>query len=73
MAKAAPKPEFTYSGAQALSLNGIMTREQLALALGVHVDTVARWEEDGNFPHRKIGRTTLYDVAAIKEWINTKE
>ena len=50
---------------------GILTREQLATELGVTRDTLLNWEDNENFPHRKVGRTTLYDIDAIKTWIAT--
>lgn len=48
---------------------GILTRSQLAAALNVTEDTIASWEGEHDFPGRKVGRTTLYDVEAIRKWI----
>lgn len=55
-----------------LAQAGILTREQLASELNVTEDTIARWAEEHDFPGRSAGRTTLYDVDAIKKWIATK-
>lgn len=50
----------------------VVTRKQLAEHLNVTQETIARWEEVEDFPGRKVGRTTLYDVEAIKLWIAAK-
>lgn len=49
--------------------HGILTRAQLAVLLDVQQETIARWEEEHDFPGRKAGKMTLYDIAEIKKWI----
>lgn len=51
---------------------GILTREQLLSDLGVTVETLTRWEQEEGFPGKKVGRSALYDVEAIRKWINKK-
>lgn len=53
----------------ALATHGILTREQVAICLGVTTETLTRWEDEHDFPARSVGRTTLYDVDEIKRWI----
>lgn len=55
-----------------LAQAGIFTREQLTQELGITEETLARWEEQDAFPSRKVGRTHLYDVEAIRRWITRK-
>jgi len=55
--------------AKTLATAGILTRLHLATELGVSEETIATWETEHDFPGRKAGRTTLYDVDAIKKWI----
>jgi hypothetical protein len=55
-----------------LSDHGIFTRKQLCEDLKLDDATLARWEEDHNFPGRAAGRTTFYDVQAIRKWIASK-
>jgi len=62
MAKPTKTPDY-------LTRAGILTREQLRDCLGVSFDTIARWEEVDGFPSRTAGRTTFYDIDAIKAWI----
>lgn len=57
-------------GETLLSRAGILTLDQLAQALEVNPDTIARWEREDNFPFRAAGRTKLYDIDAIKRWIS---
>ncbi len=52
-----------------LATHGILTREQVAKALGKTIKTLRRWEEKDGFPARTVGDTTLYDVEEIKKWI----
>lgn len=52
-----------------LAAHGILTRPQVAADLGISEDTLARWEDEHDFPGRTVGRTTLYDVVAIRKWI----
>lgn len=55
-----------------LALHGILTRKDLIAELGVTNDTLKEWEEQHDFPGRTVGRTTLYDVDDIKNWIKEK-
>ena len=49
-------------------LEGLMTRRQLADALGKDSRTIERWEKDG-LPVAGHGRLRLYDVAAVRRWL----
>lgn len=73
MAKTPDTPEFDRSspeiGVNALARFGVLTRDQMATALNVDKDTLARWEEENDFPGRTVGRTTFYDIESIKTWI----
>jgi hypothetical protein len=51
---------------------GILTRGQVAKDLDITEETLGRWELQDGFPGRTVGRTTLYDVEAIRTWINAK-
>lgn len=55
-----------------LAQAGILTREQLIVELDISNETLVRWEEKDAFPGRSVGRSKLYDVNAIREWINSK-
>lgn len=56
----------------ALKRGGILTLEQLAAELNVSVDTVLRWEKVDGFPGRRVGRTRLYSVEAIRAWVQAQ-
>lgn len=56
----------------ALAQAGILTRDQLLSELDIQNDTLTRWETDDDFPGRRVGKTGLYDVEAIRRWINKK-
>jgi len=47
----------------------IYTRSQLAEELEITEARLANWEEEHDFPGRRVGRTTLYDIEAIRAWI----
>jgi len=47
----------------------IYTRTQLAEELDITEARLANWEEEHDFPGRRVGRTTLYDIEAIRAWI----
>ena len=55
-----------------LAAHGILTRKDLLEELEIKNDTLARWEDEDGFPGRKVGKTTLYDVEAIRKWIAGK-
>lgn len=65
-------PPKTVIESNILATAGILTREQLLAELTISPDTLARWEVEDAFPGRKVGRSGLYDVDAIKKWINKK-
>lgn len=51
-----------------------ISREQLARALGLTVDTLSRWEARRQGPPcTRIGRKSFYRRAAIQEWILSQE
>ena len=51
-----------------------ISREQLACALDLTTDTLARWEARRQGPPcTRIGRKTFYRRAAIQEWIRAQE
>jgi predicted DNA-binding transcriptional regulator AlpA len=51
-----------------------ISREQLARALGLTADTLARWEARRQGPPcTRIGRKTFYRRVAIQEWIQAQE
>ena len=51
-----------------------VSREELARALGLTADTLARWEARRQGPPcTRIGRKTFYRRAAIQDWIRAQE
>ena len=51
-----------------------ISREQLAGALGLAIDTLARWEaRQLGPPCTRIGRKVLYRRASVQDWINAQE
>ena len=51
-----------------------VSREELARALGLTADTLARWEARRQGPPcTRIGRKTFYRRATIQEWIQAQE
>ena len=53
----------------------LLTRRDLAARLAVHMQTVTKWERDG-LPIAERGRKgkpSRYEVAAVREWIATRE
>jgi predicted DNA-binding transcriptional regulator AlpA len=55
-------------------LVGWISRDQLARALGLTADTLARWEARREGPPcTRIGRKTFYRRAAIQDWIRAQE
>lgn len=55
-------------------LSDWMQREQLALELGVSVDTLRRWQARREGPPcAKIGRHVFYRRVAVHEWLQGRE
>ena len=51
-----------------------VSREELARALGLTADTLARWEARRQGPPcTRIGRKTFYRRAAVQDWIRAQE
>ena len=51
------------------------TRRELAATLGVHMQTVTKWEREG-LPIAKRGargRASEYDVASVRAWLSARE
>lgn len=55
-------------------MQGWLSRQDVAVALGVSTDTLARWEtrRDGP-PCIRIGRKVLYRTEAVREWLVSRE
>jgi excisionase family DNA binding protein len=50
----------------------VMTREQVAEMLGVCPDTISNWIRKRQFPHKRIGSSTLRFVrSAVLEWMKS--
>jgi hypothetical protein len=57
-----------------LALAGYLRREDLAAQLGVSPRTVDRWNVLRCGPPRiQIGRTILYDVQSVRDWLRSRE
>lgn len=55
-------------------LDGYLRREQLASELGISPRTIDRWHLLRQGPPRvQIGRTILYEVAAVRLWLQSRE
>lgn len=55
-------------------LSGWISRLDLALELGLSVDTLARWETQRRGPPCiRAGRRVFYRRAAVQEWLNDLE
>ena len=50
------------------SLQGILTREDVALIFGVEPSTVDTWRREKDLPARKVGRTVLFDLQEVRQW-----
>ncbi|WP_442785939.1 helix-turn-helix domain-containing protein [Methylobacterium sp. C25] len=51
-----------------------MERQELAVALSIHVRTLDRWHLERRGPPRiTIGRRILYREAAVNEWLQANE
>ncbi len=55
-------------------LRGYLRREELAQQFGLSTRTIDRWEALGQGPPRvAVGRTILYSVESVREWLLTRE
>jgi predicted DNA-binding transcriptional regulator AlpA len=55
-------------------LDGYITREELAGAINKSVRTIDRWDVHRVGPPRVvIGRTILYRVESVREWLQSRE
>lgn len=55
-------------------LQGYLTRDDLAKQMGVHPRTLERWHRERQGPPCvMIGRFRLYRVAAVREWLESRE
>jgi predicted DNA-binding transcriptional regulator AlpA len=55
-------------------LSGYLRREELAQQFGLSTRTIDRWEALKEGPPRvSIGRTILYNVESVREWLSTRE
>jgi predicted DNA-binding transcriptional regulator AlpA len=58
----------------ALVLDGFLRREQLAQLFGVSTRTTDRWEALRIGPPRVcVGRTILYSITSVREWLASRE
>ena len=59
---------------QSAVLEGYLRRDELATQLGVSPRTIDRWQVLRCGPPRiAIGRTILYDLNSVREWLRSKE
>jgi predicted DNA-binding transcriptional regulator AlpA len=70
-----PKPTGAAPILQAsLVLEGFLRREELATQLGLSPRTIDRWQALREGPPRvHVGRTILYNVESVREWLRSKE
>ena len=55
-------------------MDGYITREELAGAINKSVRTIDRWDVHRVGPPRVvIGRTILYRVESVREWLQSRE
>ena len=55
-------------------LDGFLRREELAQQLGLSPRTIDRWEALRKGPPRVcVGRTILYNVESVREWLQSLE
>lgn len=52
-----------------------LTRRNLARALGVHMQTICKWEQDGMpiADRGRRGRASLYSESAVRDWLTARE
>jgi predicted DNA-binding transcriptional regulator AlpA len=64
-----PQPELPR-----LVLEGYLRREELAQQLSVSPRTIDRWQALRKGPPRvRVGRTILYNVQSVREWLISRE
>jgi predicted DNA-binding transcriptional regulator AlpA len=69
-----PIPESQQDPLPKLILDGFLRREELAQQLGLSARTIDRWEALRIGPPRVcVGRTILYDVESVREWLRSRE
>jgi len=57
-----------------LVLEGFLRRDELAKQFGLNVRTIDRWEALRIGPPRVcVGRTILYNIQSVREWLLSKE
>jgi predicted DNA-binding transcriptional regulator AlpA len=57
-----------------LVLEGYLRRQELAKAFGLSPRTIDRWEALRKGPPRVcVGRTILYNVQSVREWLLSRE
>jgi predicted DNA-binding transcriptional regulator AlpA len=57
-----------------LVLEGFLRREELAQQFGLSPRTIDRWEALRAGPPRvRVGRTILYRIEAVREWLLSRE
>ena len=57
-----------------LVLEGFLRREELARQLGLSPRTIDRWQALREGPPRvHVGRTILYNVESVREWLRSRE
>lgn len=55
-------------------LDGMVSRQDLAMQLGVAVETLRRWESEGDGPASiRVGRRVLYRVSVVNSWLRARE
>ena len=58
----------------AFVLEGFLRREELATQLGLSPRTIDRWHALREGPPRvHVGRTILYNVKSVREWLRSRE
>lgn len=55
-------------------LDGMVSRQDLAMQLGLSVDTLRRWEAEGDGPASiRVGRRVLYRITVVNAWLRSRE
>ena len=55
-------------------LDGMVSRQDLAQKLGLSVETLRRWETEGDGPPSiRVGRRVLYRATAVNAWLRARE
>ena len=55
-----------------LTANLALRPREAAKALGISERTLWAWTHDGDLPHVRIGRMTLYPVDALRDWLRRR-